>query len=149
MYILTLAQSLGSQDYYNKSLMTILGLAGVSHSAKMSKHRQTKWIIVCSWKILTWVHRESSEGLKVIASKRVTTLLYFFTQFFLTFCFFQLESCFPWQAMFETISAHFGHCGPKSGGTLKNILNKLDSQLSYYCSLMKTNPRKIKAHQNS
>ena len=28
-YILTAAQSLGSQDYYRKSPMTILGLAGV------------------------------------------------------------------------------------------------------------------------
>ena len=28
-YILTAAQSLGSQDYYRKSQMTILGLAGV------------------------------------------------------------------------------------------------------------------------
>ena len=28
-YILTSAQSFGSQDYCNKSLMTILGLAGV------------------------------------------------------------------------------------------------------------------------
>ena len=29
-YILTAAQSLGSQDYHRKSRMTILGLAGVS-----------------------------------------------------------------------------------------------------------------------
>ena len=28
-YILTAAQSLGSQDYYRKSRMTILGIAGV------------------------------------------------------------------------------------------------------------------------
>ena len=28
-YILTAAQSLGSQDYYRKSRMTLLGLAGV------------------------------------------------------------------------------------------------------------------------
>ena len=34
--ILTAAQSLGSQDYYKKSLMTILGLADV----KTSRHRQ-------------------------------------------------------------------------------------------------------------
>ena len=33
-YILTAAQSLGSQDYYKKSRMTMLGFAGV-------------WIIVC------------------------------------------------------------------------------------------------------
>ena len=35
-YILTSAQSFGSRDYYNKSLMTILGLAGVSF-CKMSR----------------------------------------------------------------------------------------------------------------
>ena len=29
-YILTAAQSLGSQDYYRKSRITIIGLAGVS-----------------------------------------------------------------------------------------------------------------------
>ena len=29
-YILTSAQTFGSQDYYDKSLMTILGLAGVN-----------------------------------------------------------------------------------------------------------------------
>ena len=28
-YILTSAESFGSQDHYNKSLMTVLGLAGV------------------------------------------------------------------------------------------------------------------------
>ena len=39
-YILTSAQSFGSQDYYNKSLMTILGLAGVSFCE--NKQTQTK-----------------------------------------------------------------------------------------------------------
>ena len=37
-YILTGAQSLGSQDYYRKSQMTILGLAGVLF-CKTSRHR--------------------------------------------------------------------------------------------------------------
>ena len=37
-YILTAAQSLCSQDYYRKSRMTILGLAGY-YSAKTSRHR--------------------------------------------------------------------------------------------------------------
>ena len=43
-YILTAAQSLGSQDYYKKSRMTILGLAGVL----FCEQAQRKWIIVCS-----------------------------------------------------------------------------------------------------
>ena len=38
-YILTAAQSLGSQVYYKKSRMTILGLL-VYCSAKTSRHRQ-------------------------------------------------------------------------------------------------------------
>ena len=45
-YIMAAAQSLGSQDYYKKSRMTILGLAGVLFCE--NEHAQTKWIIVCS-----------------------------------------------------------------------------------------------------
>ena len=45
-YILTAAQSLGSQDYYKKSRMTILGLAGVLLCE--NEQAQTKWIIVSS-----------------------------------------------------------------------------------------------------
>ena len=45
-YILTAAQSLGSQDYYKKSRMTILGLAGVLFC--QNEQAQTKWVIVCS-----------------------------------------------------------------------------------------------------
>ena len=44
-YILTAAQSLGSLDYYEKSRMTILGLAGVFCE---NKQVRTKWIILCS-----------------------------------------------------------------------------------------------------
>ena len=44
-YILTAGQSLGSQDYYKKSGMTILRLAGVFCE---NEQAQTKWIIVCS-----------------------------------------------------------------------------------------------------
>ena len=46
LYILTAAQSLGSQDYYKKSRMMILGLAGVLFCE--NEQAQTKWIIVCS-----------------------------------------------------------------------------------------------------
>ena len=45
-YILTAAQSLGSQDYYRKSRMTILGLAGVLFCE--NEQAYTKWIIICS-----------------------------------------------------------------------------------------------------
>ena len=45
-YILTAAQSLGSQDYYKKSRMTMIGLAGVLFCEK--ELAQTKRIIVCS-----------------------------------------------------------------------------------------------------
>ena len=44
-YILTSAQSFGSQDYYNKCLMTILGIAGVLCE---NEQTWTKWIIVRS-----------------------------------------------------------------------------------------------------
>ena len=44
-HILTAAQSLGSQDYYKKSRMTILGLTGVLFC--QNEQAQTKWIIVC------------------------------------------------------------------------------------------------------
>ena len=45
-HILTAAQSLGSQDYYKKTRMTIHGLAGVLLC--QNEQAQTKWIIVCS-----------------------------------------------------------------------------------------------------
>ena len=45
-YILTAAQSLGPQDCYKKSQMTIFGLAGVLFCE--NEQAQTKWIIVCS-----------------------------------------------------------------------------------------------------
>ena len=44
-YILTAAQSLGSQVYYKKSQMTILELAGVLFCE--NEQAQTKWIIMC------------------------------------------------------------------------------------------------------
>ena len=45
-YILTAAQSLGSQVYYKKSQMTILRLAGVLFFE--NEQAWTKWIIICS-----------------------------------------------------------------------------------------------------
>ena len=77
-YILTSAQSFGSQDYYNKSLMTILGLAGVLF-CKMSRHGQNGLSFV-PMKILTWVPREARGGLKPIAGKRQLLLSVSFSQ---------------------------------------------------------------------
>ena len=67
-YMLTSAQWSGSQDYYNKSLMTILGLAGVLF-CKLSRHGQNGLSFVPK-KILTWVSRETRRGLKAIVGKR-------------------------------------------------------------------------------
>ena len=67
-YILTSAQPFGSQDYYDKSLITILGLAGVLFCE--NEQTQTKWIIICSKKILTCVPREARGDLKAVAGKR-------------------------------------------------------------------------------
>ena len=58
-YILTSVQSFGSQDYYNKSLMTILGIAGVLF-CRMSRHGQNGLSFVPK-KILTWVPWEARE----------------------------------------------------------------------------------------
>ena len=63
-YILTAAQSLGSQDYHKKSRMTILGLASVLFCEK--EQAQTTRIIVCT---------EATGGLKATAGNRVTTRL--------------------------------------------------------------------------
>ena len=82
-YVLTSAQSFGSQDYYNKSLMTILGLL-VYYSVKMNRHRQNGLSFVPK-KILgnTWVPREVRGGLKATTCKRVTTLLSLYSHRFL------------------------------------------------------------------
>ena len=76
----------------------------------MSRHRQNGLSFVLK-KILTWVLREAKGGLKTIAGKRLETLSH---SFFVTFCFFQPECCFPGQAVIETISAH-RHRGLKPG----------------------------------
>ena len=59
-YILRSAQSFGSQNDHNKSLMTILGLAGVVF-CEMSRHRHNGLSFVPK-KILTWVPREARGG---------------------------------------------------------------------------------------
>ena len=111
-YILISAQSFGSQDYYTKSLMTILGLAGVLFW-KMRRHGQNGLLFVLK-KILTCLPREARGGLKVISGKRQQPYYHFIHTVFCYFCFFQPECCFPCQAMLEAISAN-RHCGPKPG----------------------------------
>ena len=56
-YILTTAQSLGSQAHHKKSRMTILGL--VYYSAKTSRHRQNGLSYVPK-KILTYLDAQGS-----------------------------------------------------------------------------------------
>ena len=92
-YILTAAQSLGSQDDYTKSRMTILGLAGELF-CKTNKDGQNGLSYVPK-KILTWMLREARGGLKATVHYRVTTSLSLYHIVFAFFCFFQPESCFP------------------------------------------------------
>ena len=80
-YILTSTQSFSSQDYYNKSLVTILGLAGVLF-CKMSRHGQNELSFVPK-KMLTWVPGEARGDLKVITGKRQLTLLSLYPHSFL------------------------------------------------------------------
>ena len=68
-YILTAAQSLGSQDYYKKFRMTILGLSGVLF-CQTRMHRQNGLSCVPK-KILTRMLREARGGLKSTVSNRV------------------------------------------------------------------------------
>ena len=69
-------------------------------------------------KILTWMLREARGGIKATVGNRVTTRLSLYPHSFLLlffFCFFQPESCFPWQAILKSMPADIGHCGPKPG----------------------------------
>ena len=82
-YILTAAQSLGSQDYYRKSRMTILGLAGVFCE---NEQAQTKWIIICS-EDNTWMLREAGGGLKATVGNRKKPDYHFIRIVFCSFLF--------------------------------------------------------------
>ena len=140
-FLLTAAQLFGSQDYYNKSLMMILGLA---------------WGNVWSFvrkKILNWAHREARGGLKATAGTKSNNYLSpglsLYPHLFRSlFCFVSLSQrlLFLPGRLAQTISAHLGHCGSKPGCILKNALNTPDS---YYCSFMKTNIKKTKADQKT
>ena len=113
-YILTAAQSLGSQGYYKKSRMTILGLAGVLFW-KTNRHKQNGLSYVPK-KILIWMLREAERGLKATVGNTVTTRLSLYPiVLFVLFCFFRPESCFLQQAMLKSMPAHIGNCGPKPG----------------------------------
>ena len=69
LYILTAAQSLGSQDYYRKSRMTTLRLAGVLF-CETSRHRQNGLSYVPK-RILTWMLGEARGGFKATLGNRV------------------------------------------------------------------------------
>ena len=112
-YILTAAQSLGAQVYYEKFRMTILGLL-VCYSAKTSRHIQNGLSYVPK-KILTLMLREAKGGFKATVGNRVKLDYHLIIRivFFVLFCFFQPDSCVPWQAMLKSMSAHIEieHCG--------------------------------------
>ena len=82
-YILTAAQSLGSQVYYKKSRMTILWLAGVLFYEN-EQDRQNGLSYVPK-KILTWMLREARGGLKATADNRAEPDYQFFR---IVFCYF-------------------------------------------------------------
>ena len=86
-YILTAAQSLGSQVYHKKSRITILGLAGVLF-CETSRHRQNGLSYVPK-KILTWMPREARGGLKATVGNRVKPDYHFIC---IAFCSFQFLS---------------------------------------------------------
>ena len=92
-YILTSAQSFGSQDYYNKSLMAILGLAGVLF-CKMSRHRQNGLLSFVLKKILTWVPKEATGDVKAITGKRLQVYYHFFHTLFCYFLFLSARVLF-------------------------------------------------------
>ena len=93
-YILTSTQSFVSRDYCNKSLMTILGLAGVLF-CKISRHGQNGLSFVPK-KMLTWVPGEARGGLKSIAGKRQHPYNHFIhTTFLLLSVYFCQTVVFP------------------------------------------------------
>ena len=81
------------------------------YSAKTSRHRQNGLSYVPK-KMLTWMFRE---GLKATVDNGVKPDYHFIRIVFVLFCFFQRDSCVPWQAMLKRMSEHTGHCGPKPG----------------------------------
>ena len=84
------------------------------YSAKTSRHRQNGLSYITK-KILSWILREVRGGLKATVGNRVKSDYHFIRIVFVIFCFFQPDSCVPWQAMLKSMSAHIGHCGPKPG----------------------------------
>ena len=84
-YILTAAQSLGSQVYYKSLERRYLGLL-VYYSAKTSRHRQNRLSYVPK-KILTWMLRVARGGLKATVGNRVKPDYHFSDIVFCSFLF--------------------------------------------------------------
>ena len=59
--------------------------------------------------------REARGGLKATVDNRVKPGYHFICIVFVIFCFFQPDSCVPWQAMLKSMAAHIGHCRLKPG----------------------------------
>ena len=87
-YILIAAQLSGSQDYYKKSRMMILGLPGVLF-CETRKHSKMDLSYVPK-KILTWMLRKARGDLKAMVGNRVLPDYHFIhIVFCFFFCFFQ------------------------------------------------------------
>ena len=99
-----------------------LGLL-VYYSPKTSRHRQNELSYVPK-KILTWMLREAMGDLKATVGNRVKPDYHFIGTDFCSFCFFQPDSCVPWQAMLKSMPVHIGHlrfCWQQLFGPLCNI----------------------------
>ena len=85
------------------------------YSVKTSRPRQNGLSCVLK-KILTWMLKEAWGGFKATVGNRVKPDYHFIhVVIFVLFCFFQADSCLPWQAMLKSMLAHIGHCGRKPG----------------------------------
>ena len=112
-YILTAAQSSGSQVYYKTSRMTNLGLL-VYYSGKTSRHRQNELSCVPK-KILTWMLREARGGLKATVGNRVKPDYHFIRKVFLFFSVsFSKIRVFPGRLYSKACQQIIGHCRPKA-----------------------------------
>ena len=111
-YILTTAQSLGSQVYYKKSRMMTLGLAGVLFWE--NEQAKTKLIVICSEENTYLDAREATGCLKATVGNRVKPDYHINGIVFRSFLFLSARFlCSLEGYMLKSTSAHIGHCGPK------------------------------------
>ena len=113
-HILTAAQSLGSQDYFKRSRMTILGLASVLFCENEQAQNGLSYVLK---KILTWMLMEASGGLKSTLGNRVKTRLSLYSHSVLFFSISFNQSLVSPGRLCSKACQHILdiYCGPKSG----------------------------------